>query len=111
MSRMIKHQTDTIEQKIGIMDEPEQSCPSIDRLQHYRADIAKSIYNIPYYFNRDIPGDVQSLLEEAEFALRIMEDEIEELRTINRDIRMWGDEWKRIALSLIEKYYPDMLKK
>lgn len=110
MTRVIKNQIDTVEQKIGIIDEPEHSCPKIDRFQSYLNDVARSIHNIPYYFDRDIP-DIQSLVDEADFALTMMESEIEEVRTINRDIRMWGEEWKEIALSLIEKYDPDMLKK
>jgi hypothetical protein len=96
-------QIKTSEILFDINEQPEQQCPSINKMQ---ANIKDGIKEIEYYtkslrniegsesIGSDIEGSLSYYFSDKHF-------ELEELRSEIEKIRLWGEGWKNIAKSII----------
>jgi hypothetical protein len=94
----------TSEDLFGISKQPKEQCPLIDKVL---CELEAESRNIKYaYWNlKDIEEAEPYLsdLDWAEYNLRNMDGNLEELRTNITNLRTWGEEWKDFAKYLLNE--------
>jgi hypothetical protein len=98
----------TSENILGILKQPELTCPDIDRIikaieeAYYIADIKEDEC-------RDSGNDCghEDSFGDIRFTLAGLIKDLERLRVANYDLRSWGQDWKDVAKKLLDRYEPD----
>ena len=96
-------QIKTSEILFDINEQPEQQCPSINKMQ---ANIKDGIKEIKHYSKalgniegaESIGSDIENSLS---YYFSDKQFELEELRSEIKKIRLWGEGWKNLAKSII----------
>ncbi len=104
---------ETSEDLFGISKQPKEQCPLIDKVL---SELEAESKNIKYSWQnlKDIEEAEPYLseLDWAEYNLRNMDGNLEELRTNITNLRTWGEEWKDLAKYLLNerKEFIDLLE-
>ena len=93
----------TDEQTHGIIEEPEQSCPTINLIVEAVTNIEKLAKEPSYGWNGWTKDELESRISEIEWNVYDLKTKLEEVREIATAIRNWGQEWKNNALWAHEK--------
>lgn len=104
---------ETSEDLFGISKQPKEQCPLIDKVL---SELEAESKNIKYSWEnlKDIEEAEPYLseLDWAEYNLRNMDGNLEELRANITNLRTWGEEWKDLAKYLLNerKDFIDLLE-
>lgn len=92
----------TSEDLFGISKQPKEQCSSIDKIISQLVDSSKEIKAVWQYL-RDVKEaeSCLSTLDWAEYDIRNLESNMEEIRTNIEKLRYWGEEWKDFAKQLV----------
>jgi len=100
-----KVQATTSEELFDISKQPEQQCPTINKMQ---ANVKDGCNEIEHYCKdlRSVEGaeNLSSDIESSvSYYFHYKTYELEDLRKEIESIRQWGEEWKNFAKSLLNK--------
>lgn len=98
-----EYRVKSTEKLFGIEEPPEHQCPAIDQICNAISSINSSV-NGGRYDSRD----EAERLSDIEYDVRGLEDDMEDVRANVEYLRNWGQEWKDLAKSIIEKYNIDI---
>lgn len=80
------------ETSLGIIQQPKETCPKIDKVIRAIRSIQKMVDGALKY-----PDQSDEILREIDSELYPLEDQLEEIRKANAEIREWGQSWKDVA--------------
>lgn len=96
----VKYEVKTSEDLFGIIHPPEHQCKNIDKIIKTINGIYKSTDN-PRKLEED---DIVDLLNDINYDLYHMDDDIEDIRKALEEVREWGQQWKDKCKEIIERY-------
>lgn len=97
----------TSEEKLGILEPPDYQCKHIDDM------IERAKQGLMFTRDAVFAVDPQTIIQankEAHIQFFEFPDELEEMRTVIEEVRLWGNGWKKLAKELIYKHEPERLK-
>jgi hypothetical protein len=95
---------ETSEELFDIPKQPDEQCPFIDEVIKGLTENSKNVKDV-WQNLKDVPEaeDYISNLDWAEYNIRNLESNMEDIRTNATNVRAWGQEWKDFAKQLIEE--------
>ena len=92
----------TSEYLFGINEQPKEQCPLINEVISQLVDNSKEIKDV-WQNLRDVEEaeSYLSTLDWAEYNIRNLESNMEEIRVNIEKLRAWGEEWKDFAKQLV----------
>lgn len=85
------------ESRLGITHMPPETCPIINQVIRGISGAADSCRRASHDYLED---KAIRYIDEIENEVSGLEDQMEEIRRANEQLRTWGHEWKELALSL-----------
>jgi hypothetical protein len=90
----------TSEERHSIDEQPEETCPLVDKLINNASAV---LQNIRFYERYDDIKILHDMMWNVEYHGSDIEGQAEQIRAANVAIRCWGEQWKQRALQLEEE--------
>ena len=97
----------TSEERLGILEPPYYQCKHIDGM------VERAKEGLMFTTNAVFAVDPQTIVQankEANLKFKEFPEELEDMRNTIEEVRMWGEQWKKLAKQLLYKYEPERLK-
>lgn len=97
----------TSEELLGFTIPPEHQCPAID---DYIGAAVKCSLDLHYAARSGDLGELTETCDVVSTYVNYLAEDFEDLRVTLEQLRVWGQDWKRLAKELIVEYEPELLE-
>ena len=94
-----------LEEFFDIEEYPPYSCPLIDQIIKHTEDANVQIKGELDHYNRYgeiVAEDFEHCMTLAQLELNEIPEKMEDLRSLNENLRSWGSGWKEVAMKAIQ---------